>query len=240
MIKILQRPMNIIALLISAVIIGACATPATLYLSPGPQTIAEPADPGLATVLIHPFAEEFSANSQIGRHLITEKRQTRLLVEPHSISRALDALIHKQLSEINITAGQDGKSWDLTPEGLAAFSEPNQLLISGRIIHLSVNVEETLLSGKARAEMDIECILGLVYEKKVISRNVHVEKEMITFSFDQQDLEKMLAECLKEASKEVLTRCRDLLGIAPAKPQQISEITETKEKQQSPDHERIS
>jgi len=225
-------------LLALAFALAACAVPASRYLSAGPTGLANGAEPNLAVVLIHPFAEAFAADARLGRHLFTGNRQTELLVKPGSVGLALDAILQRELVARKIAVAQDGSRWDQSPAGLAAFTDPNRLLITGRITRLSLNVDEKHLSGKARAEMEVECILGVVKEKKVIRRNVHVAQEMITLSFGSQELEKLLANCLKAASEEILAQCGDLVASLPAGPQ--PQTSETHGNKVSPNNERTS
>ncbi len=227
-------------LLALACILAACAVPASRYLAVGPAAPAEGGDPRQATVLLHPFAEDFTADARIGRHLFTNNRQTLLLVKPGSVGRALDALLQRQLLAGTIAVAQDGSRWDQTPAGLAAFADPNRLLISGRVTRLTLDVEERHLSGKARAEMEVECILGVVKDKKVIRRNVHVAQEMITLSFGPQELEKLLADCLTAASAEILVQCGDLVASPPALTPRQPQPTATNGNRLSPNHERTS
>ncbi|MDH4320060.1 MAG: hypothetical protein OEV73_01035 [Desulfobulbaceae bacterium] len=227
-------------LLVLACILAACAVPASRYLSAGPTALAEGGDPRQAAVLLHPFTEAFAADARIGRHLFTNNRQTELLVKPGSVGRALDAILQRKLLDGNIAVAQDGSRWDQTPAGLAAFADPNRLLLSGRITRLTLEVEEKPLSGKARAEMEVECILGVVKDKKVIRRNVHVAQEMITLSFGPQELEKLLADCLSAASAEILVQCGDLVAAVPAGTRRQPQPTQANENKLSPNHERTS
>ena len=220
--------------------LAACAVPANRYLAAGPTELNHDNAPNTAVVLLRPFTETFATDSQIGRHLFTRDRQTKLLVKPGHVSQALDALLLQDLTTKRIAVAHDGNAWDQSPEGLAAFTEPTRLLISGRITRLALNVDEKLVSGKARIEMEVECVLGLVNDKKVIRRNVHVSQEMIRVSFDQKELEKLLADCLKEASQEILAQCRDLVAFLSLNPLQQPQTTERNEQELLPVNERTS
>ena len=196
--------------------LSACAVPAYRYLSTGLTSHVYNNDPDSAVVLLRPFTENFAADAKIGRHLFTRERETKLLVKPGRIGQAIDILLREELIAKDIAVAEDGINWDQTPEGLNAFGTPTRLLLSGKITRLSLDVNQKLLSGKARIEMDVECVLGLVGDKKVLRRNVHVAQEMVTVSFDQEELEKLLADCLKKASEEILAQCSDLVAFLPS------------------------
>lgn len=220
-------------------ILAACAVPASRYLTTEPIAAADTTDPSMAVVLLHPFSETFAADHQLGRHLLTGNRQTKLLIKPGRVARTLDAMLKRQLTSKNIATTMDGGAWDQTPAGLAAFKEPNRLLISGSITRLTINVDETLFSGRAQAEMDVECVLGLIKDKKVIRRRVHVAQEMVTVSFNRQDLENLLSNCLSAASVEILAQSDELVAFFPKETQQ-PQTTKTDKKQLAPTNERIS
>ena len=235
-------PRRFLPLLAMFLFVTACAVPNSRYLSLKPTNLAigSKPEPEMAVVLIRPFSEAFTADAPIGRHLFSKNRQTKLLVKPGQVSLALDAILQQELVAKKIAVAQDGSTWDQSPAGLAAFKNPNQLLISGRISHLSLNVDETLFSTKAQAEMDVECILGVIKDKKVIHRRVHVAQEMITLSFGQQELDKLLRNCLTAASQEILAHCSDLMAFLAPEPLQKLKNTEPNEQNLSLSNEHIS
>ncbi|MDH3359960.1 MAG: hypothetical protein OEL55_03735 [Desulfobulbaceae bacterium] len=234
------QPLLLVSLLALFFALAACAVPATRYLSAGPTEPGNDNDPSTAVILLRPFTETFASDSQIGHHLFTRNRQTKLLVKPDTISQTLDAMLLHELATKKIATAHNGITWDQSPEGLASFTKPTRLIISGQITHLSLNVDEKVLSGKARVEMDVECILGVVKDKKVIHRNVHVAQEMVTISFGQKDLDKLLADCLKEASKEILAKCSDLVASMPLGPAQQPKTTNKTEQKIKTVNERTS
>jgi len=212
-----RRSLLLLLLAALCLALSACAVPTHITLVPG-RTAPPPATPeARATVLLHPFAEGFTPDASIGSHQHAGNRQTSLQVRRGAVGQALDGLLHRELAARNIVAASDGSRWDLSPEGLAAFAAPARLLLTGRITALRINADETVTTGKARAEMDVECVLGLVQEQKVIRRSVHVAQEMVTFSINRQKLEKLLNDCLITASKEILAQYGELVA-APAMP----------------------
>lgn len=227
-------------LLVIGCLLTACAVPTSRSLSLGPEVSATGSDPALAVVLLHPFSEAFSPDRQLGRHRFSGDRQTKLLVHPGHVSRALDAILLQELTGQHIATARDGGDWDQTPAGLSAFTKPNRLLITGRITRLTINVEETLFSAKAQAEMEVECILGLITDKKVVRRRVHVAQEMVTVSFQQQDLENILRNCLSAASREILAQSDALLTFLPRGSASQPLTTQTDGKHLSTNNERTS
>ncbi|MDH5298434.1 MAG: hypothetical protein OEV91_05390 [Desulfobulbaceae bacterium] len=203
------------------VALAGCTPAASLYLDPdggAPPSAAA----SRAAVLLHPFTEAFAAQSPIGSHRHLRDKETRLLIKPGQMGDALQAILLRELTAKQIAAAPDTARWNLSPEGLVAFKEPARLLLAGRITALRINADETLFTGKARAEMEVECVLGLVREQKVIRRNVHVSQEMVTVSLDQPALEKLLRNCLAAASQEILAQCGDLVATLSASPGQLT------------------
>ncbi len=227
-------------LLILAFTLASCTIPASRYLATGPITPAAYSDPATAMVLIHPFTETFSSTPPIGRHLFSGNKQTKLLIKPQSASHTLTNLLQQELTTRKITVARNDHDWDQSPASLASFKSPNRLLITGQISHLALNVDETFFSTKARVEIDVECVLGQIRDKKVIRRHVHVTQEMIRVRFNQQELEKLLHNCLTAASKEILAQCSNIVAFIPIQTPPQSPTTETNEPRVSASHERIS
>ena len=218
------QPLSRILLLILPLLLAACAVPASRTLHPASTTTLPAPAATKATLLLHPFSEAFPADTAIGLHRLWGDRQSTLLLRKGEVGQALTGLLYHDLSARGIAVAPDGDQWDRTPEGLARFGEPVRLLLSGRITALRINGDETLTTGRARAEMDVECVLGLVRQQKVIRRSVHVAQEMVTFSLDGQTLETLLNNCLVAASKEILAQCGDLVA-SPAPSSQLTRTT---------------
>ncbi len=214
------RRQSLLPLLITTLLlVTGCAVPASLTLTPAAMAPPPGAAEASATVLLHPFSEAFDPAAVIGSHRHTRDQETQLRIVQGTASRALDGLLLNALAQRHIATATDGKGWDLTPEGLAAFHEPARLVLTGRITGLRIKADETVATGKARAEMEVECVLGLVREQKVLRRRVHVAQEMVTFTIDQKKLEQLLNDCLSAASKEILAQCKDLVAGVGAPPQ---------------------
>lgn len=196
-----RRPWHVFIGIILASLLAGCATPpGTLFLQPG-LSLPPPAASGRPLVQLAPFAEDFDAGKVIGGHFFRNEHQV-LKVRKQATALALQRMIARRLAARNIPFVYGGP-WNGTIAGLNRIKPPVRLVVDGHISRLWLEVKSGLTHSNYAIQLDVGCRLGVVPERKVISRTVHVSEEVIKFSSRPEEMEKLLDKSLAEAAREI-------------------------------------
>jgi hypothetical protein len=192
-------------------LLAGCAAREPLYLQAG-RGLPAPAVSGRPLVQLEPFIEDFGAERVVGGHFFRTERQV-LKVKEKETATALRRLIGQQLTERNIPFVY-GEQWNGTITGLDRIEPPVRLVVDGRISRLWLEVKTGVTHTNYAIGLDIGCRLGMVREQKVISRTVHVAEEMVKFSSQPEEMEKLLDQSLAEAARQIAMKIAENVGTA--------------------------
>jgi hypothetical protein len=190
-------------------LLAGCGARDSLYLRPG-RGLPAPVPDGRPLVQLEPFMEDFGAERVIGGHFFRTERQL-LKVEEQQTGFALRRLIGQHLAEHNIPFVY-GEGWNGTIPGLDRIEPPVRLVVDGRISRLWLEVKSGITHSNYAIRLDVGCRLGVVPEKKVISQTVHVAEDMIKFSSQPEEMEKMLDKSLDEAARQIALKIAENVG----------------------------
>lgn len=192
-----------------AFLLTGCAAPGSLYLQPG-RGLAAPTASVRPVVQLEPFVEDFSAKGVIGGHFFRNQHQL-LKIKKHETASVLRQLVGKRLAERGIPFAY-GEQWNGTISGLDRIEPPVRLVVDGRISRLWLEVKSGVTHSNYAIQLDVSCRLGVVPEKKVISRTVHVSEEMVKFSSQPQEMEELLEKSLAEAARQIASKIVENVG----------------------------
>jgi hypothetical protein len=196
--------LGILAVLLAA---SGCATrESTLALQPGRQLLAPSAAGVRPLVRLDLFTEEGGvARSEIGVHVMRSERQI-LKVEEGELARALRRMISQQLTARNIpySYGEELPVGLGPGERVASSAVP--MVIDGSISRLWLEVKSGVLHSNYKIELVVATRLHLGAEKKVISRSVHVNEEMVKLTSWPDEMEKFLDSSLEEAASQIVQK----------------------------------
>lgn len=195
--------------LVLALLLAGCAARENLYLQPG-QGLPAPTASDRPVVQLAPFSEEFGSNEVVGGHFFRNQRQV-LKIEEGQTARALRRLIGSHLAERGIPFIY-GEEWNGAITGLERIQPPVRLVVEGRISRLWLEVKSGITHTNYDIRLDVDCRLGVVPDKKVISRTVHVSEEVIKFSSQPEEMEKLLDKSLAEAARQIALKIAENVG----------------------------
>lgn len=187
-----------------ALILVSCAPQGAIYLDLGDHLEKEEKLSAMAVLRLQPFVENFSADEVIGELFIGSDTQL-IKIHNKTTSRTLDSLLRQELGKKNIPAAS-GKDWDLSLEGLAGINRNIHVVMAGRINRLRLTAHKKLVHTKYVLELELESMLGLPKEKKVVTRSVHVSQEMITFKYKQEKMKQLLEDCLADGARQLVEK----------------------------------
>jgi hypothetical protein len=186
--------------LVLLLLAGCVPRESFLYLQPGQQLQAPPAASARPQVQLDLFREEFARESGIiGGHFFHGERQL-LKTEEGELARTLRGMIAQQLaaSNISFTYGED---WGQAPAGTGRGEPPVKM--DGRISRLWLEVKSGLTHSKYELKLEVVCRLQVEPGKKIITRTVHVEEEVIKLTSQPAEMEKLLDKSLEEAARQI-------------------------------------
>jgi hypothetical protein len=195
--------------IVLAFLLTGCAAPGSLYLQPG-RGLSAPTASVRPVVQLEPFVEDFSAKGVIGGHFFRNQHQL-LKIKKQETARVLRQLVGKRLAEQGIPFAY-GEQWNGTISGLDRIEPPMRLVVDGRISRLWLEVKSGVTHSNYAIQLDVSCRLGVVAEKKVISRTVHVSEEMVKFSSQPQEMEELLEKSLAEAARQIASKIVENVG----------------------------
>jgi hypothetical protein len=139
----------------------------------------------------------------VGRHQIGSGEQL-LRVKPAVLSGAIDTLLGDALARKNVAFAR-GSGWDRELAGLQAYKGGADLVIGGEITRFSlkVNTGLTRLTSNLDITMEVDCLLGLVKEGKIVRKTVRMNKKVLKFSADQKSMEQVVAAFLAEIVDQI-------------------------------------
>jgi hypothetical protein len=189
-------------MLIILLLAGCAAQESILHLQPGRQQEAASSAAARPLVQLNLFTEERSGDSGvIGGHFFRADRQL-LVVEEGETARALRRMIGRQLAEKNIPY-IDGEE---LPIGFGQSAPAVPMVVEGRISRLWLEVKSGVTHSNYEIKLDVVSQLHLLSEKKVISRGVQIEEEMIKFSSQPGEMEKFLDDSLEKAAHQIVLK----------------------------------
>jgi hypothetical protein len=188
--------------LVFLLLAGCVPRESFLYLQPGQQLQAPPAASARPQVQLDLFREEFVRESGIiGGHFAHGERQL-LKTEEGEIARTLRGMIAQHLAANNIPFTY-GEEWNRSPAGSGWGESPLPVKIDGRISRLWLEVKSGLTHSKYELKLEVVSRLQLEPTKKVITRTVHVDEEVIKLTSQPAEMEKLLDKSLEEAARQI-------------------------------------
>ena len=200
----------LLEIFVSLLLLAGCAAPPPLYLQPG-RGLANPAMSNRPLVQLEPFAEDFGTEKIVGGHFFQAQRQ-ELRVKDKEIATTLRRMIAQQLAKRHIPFTY-GEQWNGTISGLDRIEPPVRLVVDGGISRVWLEVKSGITYSDYSIGMDVSCRQGIVPEQKVVSRTVHISEDMIKFSSQPEEMEKMLDQSLAEAARQIATTIAEKVGM---------------------------